>query len=121
MKSFGTWLGALLLISAPASAEMVHLNCPGRSGQGPALFSVDLEGRTVRMGNIDGAGLVSHAAGPWPARITDEIVYAGDDMFSVTINRYALMVRMDARNCRGCTPTTYYGPCVLEKRDRRQF
>jgi hypothetical protein len=135
MKWFGVWLGTVLLISAPAAAQTVHLNCPPQSGQGidgvGYLFSIDFSARTVTISEVDRAGLVQPSLRQrWPATITDEIIYTqhtgrpdhmGRPVWEKwTINRYSATVRMD---CGQCSSAYFYGPCAQERAPerRRQF
>jgi hypothetical protein len=122
LRSLLVSAGIVAAMAGPAFAEVVHLNCPGQSGQGAMLFSIDLRASTLRMGLIDGAGLVTPTGPVVRVRITDEIVSGGYSSpsvaISITVNRYSSMIRMDCRG-GGCTPTTYYGPCTRETRDRK--
>jgi hypothetical protein len=133
MKSSSLTFAILVLLAAPASAQMVHLNCPNQGGQGAMLFSVDLGGSTVTIRFVDRAGLVtSSGREQWPATITDEVVYTektlgggtrvGSSTEIWTINRYSLMVRFDCRGS-GCMGSQFYGPCAQERTPerRRQF
>ena len=133
MRSLGIWFGALLLVSAPATAQMIHLNCPPQNGQGDNfLFTIDFGESTVTIRFVDRAGLVTSSGRErWPATITDEIVrtektFGGGRVGPITeiytINRYAATVRRDCGGS-GCMGPSFYGPCTQERTPerRRQF
>ena len=128
MKS--TFILALgLVLSAPAAAQVVHLNCPAHHDRFNVLFSVDLSASTVSIRSIDNAGIVTPSGREnWAARISDHTIVAdhthesGQTRWVITINRYAAAVRWDWYG-RGGTGPHFYGPCVVETLDpsRRRF
>jgi hypothetical protein len=115
-----------LCLSAPATAQVVHLNCPAHHDSFNILFSVNFGASTVSIRFIDRAGIVTSSGREnWPASVSDQAIYVdhnptGRTREVITINRLAAMVRWDCYGS-GCMGPSFYGPCTVETLDRRKF